>query len=277
LIITCAISGAEVTKEHNPYVPYKPEEMALEAYKAYKAGASIIHVHVRNDDGTPTQDEKRFEKTIKAIREKCPDVIIQPSTGGAVGMSRDERLQPTNLRIEMATLDCGTLNFGGDDIFVNTENDIKYFAKVMKERHIYPELECFEKGHIDQVLRLHKKGFIHEPMHFSFVLGVNGGMTGEERDFHFLRESIPSHATYSVVGIGKYEFPLAELSIKHGGHVRVGLEDNIYLEKGVLAKGNEDLVKKVVEIAKKYNRPIASPAEARKILQMKEFNKHELL
>lgn len=277
LIITCAISGAEVTKEHNPYVPYTPEEMAQEAYKAYKAGASIIHVHVRNDDGTPTQDEKRFEATIKAIREKCPDVIIQPSTGGAVGMSRDERLQPTNLKIEMATLDCGTLNFGGDDIFVNTENDIKYFANVMKERQIYPELECFEKGHIDQVLRLHKKGFIQEPMHFSFVLGVNGGMTGEERDFHFLRESIPAHATYSVVGIGKYEFPLAELSIKHGGHVRVGLEDNIYLEKGVLAKGNEDLVKKVVEIAKKYNRPIASPAEARKILQMKEFNKHELL
>ena len=277
LIITCAISGAEVTKEHNPYVPYTPEEMALEAYKAYQAGASIIHVHVRNDDGTPTQDQKRFEATIKAIREKCPDVIIQPSTGGAVGMTRDERLQPTNLKIEMATLDCGTLNFGGDDIFVNTENDIKYFAKVMKERNIYPELECFEKGHIDQVLRLHKKGFIHEPMHFSFVLGVNGGMTGEERDFHFLRESIPSQATYSVVGIGKYEFPLAELSIKHGGHVRVGLEDNIYLEKGVLAKGNEDLVKKVVSIAKKYNRPIASPAEARKILQMKEFNKHELL
>jgi 3-keto-5-aminohexanoate cleavage enzyme len=277
LIITCAISGAEVTKEHNPYVPYTPEEMALEAYKAYKAGASIIHVHVRNDDGTPTQDEKRFEQTIKAIREKCPEVIIQPSTGGAVGMSRDERLQPTNLKIEMATLDCGTLNFGGDDIFVNTENDIKYFAKVMKEKNIYPELECFEKGHIDQVLRLHKKGFIHEPMHFSFVLGVNGGMTGEERDFHFLRESIPDHATYSVVGIGKYEFSLAELSIKHGGHVRVGLEDNIYLEKGVLAKGNEDLVKKAVDIAKKYNRPIASPAEARKILRIKEFNKHELL
>lgn len=277
LIITCAISGAEVTKEHNPYVPYTPEEMALEAYKAYQAGASIIHVHVRNDDGTPTQDQNRFEETIKAIREKCPDVIIQPSTGGAVGMTRDERLQPTNLKIEMATLDCGTLNFGGDDIFVNTENDIKYFAKVMKERDIYPELECFEKGHIDQVLRLHKKGFIHEPMHFSFVLGVNGGMTGEERDFHFLRESIPNHATYSVVGIGKFEFPLAELAIKHGGHVRVGLEDNIYLEKGVLAKGNEDLVKKVVNIANKYNRPIASPAEARKILQMKEFNKHELL
>lgn len=277
LIITCAISGAEVTKEHNPFVPYTPKEMADEAYKAYKAGASIIHVHVRTDDGMPTQDEKRFEETIKEIRKKCPDVIIQPSTGGAVGMSRDERLQPTNLAIEMATLDCGTLNFGGDDIFVNTENDIKYFAKVMKEKHIYPELECFEKGHIDQVLRLHKKGFIHEPMHFSFVLGVNGGMTGEERDFHFLRESIPKNATYSVVGIGRFEFPLAELSIKHGGHVRVGLEDNIYIEKGVLAEGNEALVKKVVGIAKKYNREIASPNEARKILKLKEFNNHELL
>lgn len=277
LIITCAISGAEVTKEHNPYVPYTPKEMAEEAYKAYKAGASIIHVHVRTDEGIPTQDEKRFEDTIKEIRKKCPDVIIQPSTGGAVGMSRDERLQPTNLAIEMATLDCGTLNFGGDDIFVNTENDIKYFAKVMSKRNIYPELECFEKGHIDQVLRLHKKGFIHDPLHFSFVLGVNGGMTGEERDFHFLRESIPKDATYSVVGIGRFEFSLAELSIKHGGHVRVGLEDNIYIEKGVLAEGNEALVKKVVDIAKKYNRDIASPSEARKILKLKEFNNHELL
>lgn len=277
LIITCAISGAEVTKEHNPYVPYTPKEMAEEAYKAYKAGASIIHVHVRTDEGIPTQDEKRFEETIKEIRKKCPDVIIQPSTGGAVGMSRDERLQPTNLAIEMATLDCGTLNFGGDDIFVNTENDIKYFAKVMSKRNIYPELECFEKGHIDQVLRLRKKGFIHDPLHFSFVLGVNGGMTGEERDFHFLRESIPKDATYSVVGIGRFEFSLAELSIKHGGHVRVGLEDNIYIEKGVLAEGNEALVKKVVDIAKKYNRDIASPSEARKILKLKEFNNHELL
>ena len=277
LIITCAISGAEVKKEHNPYVPYTPDEMANEAYKAYKAGASIIHLHVRNDDGTPTQNEKRYETTIKKIREKCPDVIIQPSTGGAVGMKRDERLQPTNLNIEMATLDCGTLNFGGDDIFINTENDIKYFAKKMKERDIFPELECFEKGHIDQVLRLYKKGFIHDPLHFSFVLGVNGGMTGEERDFHFLRESIPEHATFSVVGIGKYEFPLAELSIRYGGHVRVGLEDNIYLEKGVLAEGNEALVKKVINIAKKYNREIASPIEARKILRMKEFNKNDIL
>ena len=277
LIITCAISGAEVTKKDNPYVPYTVEETIEEAYQAYKAGASIIHLHVRNDDGSPTQSKIRYQKIMKGIRKRCPDVIIQPTTGGAVGMNRDTRLKPTELNIEMATLDCGTLNFGVDDIFVNTETDIKYFAERMKERHILPELECFEKGHVDMVLRLHKKGFMIEPLHFSFVLGVNGGMTGEERDFHFMRESIPKHCTYSVAGIGRFEFSLAELAIRYGGHVRVGLEDNIYLEKGLLAKGNKELVEKVVSLAKKYNREIATPKEAREILGMKEFNHENII
>jgi len=266
LIITCAITGAEVTQKDNPHVPYTIKEMAEQAYQAYRAGASIIHIHARHDDGTPTQDKHRYQEIIQAILRRCPDVIIQPSTGGAIGMNRDERLSPTELDIEMATLDCGTLNFGGDAVFINTENDIIHFAKVMKDRNIFPELECFEKGHVDQVLRLYKKGLIHAPLHFSFVLGVNGGMTGEERDFIFLKESIPKDATFSVAGIGKYEFPLAELSIKHGGHVRVGLEDNLYLEKGVLAQGNGVLVEKVVHMAKSFGRDIASPNEARKML-----------
>lgn len=270
LIITAAICGAEVLKEHNEYVPYTIDEIEEEAFLAYKAGASIIHLHVRNDDGTPTQDKKRFELAINAIKERCPSVIIQPSTGGAVGMTNDERLQPTELNPEMCTLDCGSVNFGGNEVFINTENDIKYFAEKIYERSILPELECFGKSHIDQVLRLYKNGVIKDHLHFSFVLGVNGGQTGEERDFHFLRESLPITATYSVAGIGRYEFSLAELAIRYGGHVRVGLEDNIYLEKGLLAKGNADLVRKVVEISKKYNREIASPSEARKILGLKE-------
>jgi len=271
LIITCAICGAEVLKEHNEYVPYTIKEIQEEAYKAYKAGAAIIHLHVREDDGTPTQDKNRFEQAIKAIKEVCPDVIIQPSTGGAVGMTNDERLQPTELNPEMCTLDCGSVNFGGDEVFINTENDIKYFADKIYSRGILPELECFGKMHVDQVLSLHKKGIIKEHMHFSFVLGVNGGQTGEERDFIFLKESLPKDATYSVAGIGRYEFPLAELAIKHGGHVRVGLEDNIFISKGVKAKGNEELVQKVVEIAKQNDREIASPNEARKILGIKEL------
>jgi len=269
LIITCAISGAEVTKEDNSYVPYTIEEMANEAYEAYAAGASIIHLHVRNDDGTPTQDINRFEETIKAIKERCPDVIIQPSTGGAVGMSNDERLQPTMLYPEMCTLDCGSVNFGGDEVFINSENDVIYFAEKIYEKGILPELECFGKMHVDQVLRLVKKGHIKEHLHFSFVLGIPGGMTGEERDFLFLKDSIPESATYSVAGVGRFEFKLAELSIKYGGHVRVGLEDNIYITKGIKAQGNKVLVEEVVRIASLNGRSIASPNEARKILGLK--------
>lgn len=266
LIITAAICGAEVLKEHNPAVPYTIEELVREAKSAYDAGASIIHLHVRWDDGTPTQDKGRFKEAIDAIKKEIPDIIIQPSTGGAVGMTDDERLQPTELKPEMATLDCGTLNFGGDEIFINTENTIKYFGQRMIELGIKPEIEVFDKSMIDMALRLHRRGFIQSPMHFDFVMGVNGGITGELRDFIFLRESIPADATYTVAGIGRFEFPLAVAAIIDGGHVRVGFEDNVYLSKGVLAKSNGELVEKVVRLAKEFGREIATPAEAREIL-----------
>ena len=266
LIITAAISGAEVTKEMNPAVPYTIEEFVREAGLAYEAGASIIRLHVRYDDGTPTQDKERFRVVMEAIKAKYPDVIIQPSTGGAVGMTDDERLQPTELSPEMATLDCGTLNFGGDDVFMNTENTIKYFGEKMIERGIKPELEVFDKSMIDMALRLGKKGYIKSPMHFDLVMGVNGGISGELRDFVFLRGSLPADATYTVAGVGRYEFSLAAAAIIDGGHVRVGLEDNVYISKGVLAKSNGELVEKVVRLAKEFGREIATPAETRKIL-----------
>ena len=266
LIITAAICGAEVLKEHNPAVPYTIDELVREAKSAYDAGASIIHLHVRWDDGTPTQDKGRFKEAIDAIKKVAPDIIIQPSTGGAVGMTDDERLQPTELKPEMATLDCGTLNFGGDEIFINTENTIKYFGQKMIELGIKPELEVFDKSMIDMALRLHKRGYIQTPMHFDFVMGVNGGITGGLRDFVFLRESIPAGATYTVAGVGRFEFPLAVAAIIDGGHVRVGFEDNVYLSKGVLAKSNGELVEKVVRLAKEFGREIATPAEAREIL-----------
>ncbi|MBP1671996.1 MAG: 3-keto-5-aminohexanoate cleavage enzyme [Bacteroidetes bacterium] len=269
LIITAAICGAEVLKEHNPAVPYTVEECVREAKSAYDAGASIIHLHVRYDDGTPTQDKARFKMVMDAIYKVCPDVIIQPSTGGAVGMTNDERLQPTELCPEMATLDCGTLNFGGDDVFMNTENTIKYFGTKMIERGIKPELEVFDKSMIDMALRLQKKGFIKSPMHFDFVMGVNGGISGELRDFIFLRGSIPADATYTAAGVGRFEFPLAAAAIIDGGHVRVGFEDNVFISKGVVAKSNGELVAKVVRMAKEFGREIATPAEARQILGLK--------
>ena len=270
LIITAAICGAEVTKEHNPNVPYTVREIGIEAEKALLAGASIIHLHVREDDGTPTQNTKRFQECVNEIKSRCPDVIIQPSTGGAIGMSNEERLQPIfmNPHPEMATLDCGTMNFGGDEIFVNTENTIIHFATEMNSRGIKPELECFDKGMIDMALRLNKKGFIKEPMHFNFVLGVNGGIAATPRDLIYMVNSIPKSSTYTVCAIGRHEFPMVTMSIVLGGHARVGFEDNIYLSKGVLAKSNKELVEKVVRISKELGRDIASPYEARKILSM---------
>ncbi|MFX1349365.1 MAG: 3-keto-5-aminohexanoate cleavage protein [Promethearchaeota archaeon] len=269
LIITAAICGAEVTKKNNPNIPYTVEEIGREAECAYNAGASIIHLHVREDDGTPTQDKERFRECIEEIKKRCPDVIIMPSTGGAVGMTNEERLQPIYLEPapEIATLDCGTMNYGGgDEIFINTENTIIHFAEEMNKRGIKYELECFDKGMVDTALRLNQKGYIKEPMHFNFVLGVIGGITATQRDLEFLKGSIPEDSTFTVCAIGKHEFPMITLSIKMGGHARVGFEDNVYLSKGKLAKSNGELVEKAVSISKELGREIANPNEAREIL-----------
>ena len=269
LIIAACICGAEVTKENNPAVPYTVEEIVREAKSAYDAGASVIHLHVREDDGTPTQSHERFQECMDAIYEVCPDVIIQPSTGGAVGMTDLERLDSTNVTPtpEFVTLDCGTCNFGGDEIFVNTDNTIANFAKIMQEKCMKPELECFDKGMMDIVLKAAgKKGYLDTPMHFDFVLGVQ--MSAEIRDLCFCVDSLPAGCTWTGCAIGKDEFKIAAASIAMGGHVRVGFEDNLYLEKGVLAKSNGELVEKVVRIAKELGREIATPDEAREILSI---------
>ena len=266
LIISACICGAEVTKENNPAVPYTVEEVVREAKSAYDAGAALIHLHVRWDDGTPTQDKGRFQEIVDAIRKECPDVIIQPSTGGAVGMTDLERLQSTEITPtpEMATLDCGTCNFGGDEIFINTDNTIANFGDIMQERGIKPECEVFDKGMIDLALKAAKKGHIKYPIHFDFVLGVQ--MTATVRDLVIMATSIPADSTWTATGIGKNAWGIAAATIAMGGHVRVGFEDNVYMSKGVLAKSNGEMVERVVQMAKLLNREVATPAEAREIL-----------
>lgn len=266
VIITAAISGAEVTQEMNPAVPYTIEQYLREAKSAVEAGAAIIHLHARWDNGQPTQDRERFRAIIEAIQAACPDVIIQPSTGGATGMTAEERLQPTELRPEMASLDCGTLNFGGDEIFINTENMIIEFAARMHERGIMPELECFDKSHIDMAMRLVRKGFIKGHLHFNLVLGVNGGVAGNPRDLLFMQESLPSGSTFTVTGIGRCQLEMNVMSLLLGGHVRVGFEDNLRLDRDRLAASNGEFVARIVRIAKEMNLEIATPAEARQIL-----------
>ena len=266
LIISACICGAEVTKENNPAVPYTVEEVVREAKSAYDAGAALIHLHVRWDDGTPTQDKGRFQEMVDAIRKECPDVIIQPSTGGAVGMTDLERLQSTEITPtpEMATLDCGPCNFGGDEIFINTDNTIANFGDIMQERGIKPECEVFDKGMIDLALKAAKKGHIKYPIHFDFVLGVQ--MTATVRDLVIMATSIPADSTWTATGIGKNAWGIAAATIAMGGHVRVGFEDNVYMSKGVLAKSNGEMVERVVQMAKLLNREVATPAEAREIL-----------
>ncbi|MBR4020765.1 MAG: 3-keto-5-aminohexanoate cleavage protein, partial [Firmicutes bacterium] len=247
--------------------PYTVEEIVREAKSAYDAGAALIHLHVRWDDGTPTQDTARFQECVDAIRKECPDAIIQPSTGGAVGMTDLERLASTDIvpTPEMATLDCGTCNFGGDEIFVNSDNTIINFAKIMQERGIKPECEVFDRGMIQTAMKTaHKKGFLPEPIHWDFVLGVS--MPATIRDLSFMVDSIPAGSTWTATGLGKNCWAIAAATIAMGGHVRVGFEDNLYLEKGVLAKSNGELVEKAVKLAKILGREIATPAEAREIL-----------
>lgn len=269
VVIEACICGAEVTKEQNPAVPYTVEEIAKEAKAAYDAGAAVIHLHVREDDGTPTQSHERFQVCTEAILKECPDVILLPSTGGAVGMTDLERLDSTNTNPvpKFATLDCGTCNFGGDEIFVNSDTTIENFCKIFKERGIKPEIEVFDKGMVDMALRFRKKGLFDDPMHFNFVLGVQ--LAATVRDLAYCVSSIPETATWTGTGIGRYAFDMAAASVLMGGNVRIGFEDNLYIEKGVLAKSNGELVDKAAKIIKTLGREVATPDEAREIFSLK--------
>lgn len=264
LIITAALTGAEVTREQQPNLPITPEEIGRAALEAYEAGASIVHVHARTSDGGPTQDREIYREIQARVSQACP-VIFQPSTGGAVWHSAEERLQPLELNPEMATLSTGTCNFG-PDIFANPQGFVEQAARIMLERGIKPEFEIFEAGMIDSALRLVKQGLVRAPLHFNFVLGVPGAMAGTVRNLAFLVDSLPPGATWTVSGIGRCETPLAAAAIAMGGHVRVGFEDNIYYRRGELAQSNGQLVARIVRIAAELGREVATPQEAREIL-----------
>ena len=264
LILTAAIVGAETTRAQTRFLPLTAQELADEAARCRDAGASVIHLHVRNADGTPSQSRELFAEAIGRIREKT-DVVVQTSTGGAVGMPMDERAQPLLCKPEMATLNCGTLNFG-DDVFVNTRPQIRDLAARIRAAGSVIELECYEIGHIDEALALFAGGQIPAPLHFQFVLGVPGGIGAREDVLRFMVSQVPPGATWGVAATGRHQQPMTELAMRLGGHARVGLEDNIYLEKGVLAEGSAPLVARAAEYAKSVGREVVDPARARKIL-----------
>ncbi len=265
VIIAAAVVGAEVMREQSPHVPYTPAEIAQAAVDAGKAGAAVVHLHARWPDGRPSQEGRHFREIVDRIRAAGSDVVLQCSTGGAVGMSVDERLGSLVDGAEMGTLNLGTMNFG-DGVFVNARPDVVRIAARLRERRLVPECEVYDAGMLDTLRWLLDKGHLAAPYHVQFVLGVPGGMTGSERNLRFLAGGLPEPAHWSVAGIGRFQLPMAELALEMGGHVRVGLEDNLFVSKGVLAKGSDELVGLAVELARKAGRTPATPSQARRIL-----------
>ncbi|MBC7692055.1 MAG: 3-keto-5-aminohexanoate cleavage protein [Methylotenera sp.] len=269
-ILTCALTGAETTREKQPNLPITPEEQAIAAEEAVRAGASIIHLHVREEDGKPSQRPERFQEAIIAIRKRVPDVIIQLSTGGAVGESIDNRALPLTLKPDMASLNLGTMNFG-EDVFYNHPRDIVALASRMHQHGVMPELEIYEAGMLESAFRLAKQGILREPLHFQFVLGVPGGMSGDPRNLMHLVSLLPKDVHWGVAGVGRFQLPLAVQALLLGGHVRVGFEDNIFYTKGVVAQSNAQLLERVARIAREIGREVATITQAREMLGLKKL------
>jgi 3-keto-5-aminohexanoate cleavage enzyme len=263
LVITCAPVGAEVRLDQTPHLPHTPQRLGETARAVREAGASIIHVHCRNDDGTNTHSVERFRDAYDAIRAQS-DLIVQFSTGGAIGMTPEERASVLELRPEMATLTCGTVNFG-DDVFENSFPIMRGILKKMREFDVRPELEIFDKGHIANARRLARERLLTLPQHVDMVLGVPGSLEATVQNLCDLVDDLPDGCTWSVAGIGRQQLPMAMAAIAMGGHVRVGLEDNLYYDRGQLAR-NEDLVARIARIAGEAGRKVATPDQARKLL-----------
>jgi 3-keto-5-aminohexanoate cleavage enzyme len=267
LIITVAPTGNVPTKEMNPHLPVTPEEIAETALRCREAGASLIHVHARDGVGKPTLDTEVFARIHHLIAERT-DLIVQISTGGRAGMDTEARAAAVRrLRPEMASLTTGSMNFP-DRVYANPFDVVEYLATAMREAGTKPEMEVFEPGMIANALSLADKGLAMPPLHFDFVLGSRGSLPASPKNLLFLSESIPAGSTWTVAAIGRWQLPMAVLAIVVGGHVRVGLEDNIYYRRGELA-ANEQLVARVARIAAELGRPVARPDEAREILALK--------
>ncbi len=276
LIITVALTGNVPTREMTPHVPLTAEEMAADVKRCMDAGASLFHVHARNREGRPTLDIDRFSRTVRRIKDLAPEGILQLSTGGRASSQPEDRIAPVHLRPEMASFTTGSNNMPGM-IYENSPRFIEDLAHAFRDTGVKPEIEVFEPGMVNNALFLQRKGHLASgPLHFDFVMDVPGAIPGTVKNLQFLSELIPTNATWTVAGIGRREIPLGTAAIVMGGHVRVGLEDNLMMPEGTPAT-NAALVEKIVRIARETGREIASPAEARHILSLNPAHKNRIL
>jgi len=269
LIIKLAPTGMIPRKNDTPHVPITPKEIVRDTHKAYKLGASVVHVHARDEQGRPTHKKEYFKEIFRGIREKCPDIIVCATTSGRVTPQVEHRSEVLDLNPEMASLTVGSLNFPQYPS-VNSLGTIKTLATLMRQKGILPELEIFEAGFINTSKYLARKGYLKKPLHFNLLLGSLGSISADIKDLVYLVESLPPGSTWSATGIGRFQTQINLAAILMGGHVRIGIEDSIYYNypKRELAT-NVKLVKRIVRITKELGREIATPDEAREILGLK--------
>lgn len=283
VIITAALTGSLTSRQHNCNLPHSPEEIAQAAIEAWKAGASVVHLHVRHPlTGAPVHDTELFSQTIRLIRAQS-DLIINVTTGAGPSVSLEQRISvipalaaDSVVRPEMASLNCGSVNFGIldrskrtfvlSDVQMNPWTAMLHYADTMKEHGVVPELEIYEAGMINNAEVLRSLEALDPPLHFSFVLGVLGGMSATADNLLFLRNSLPPDSTWSVCAVGLPIYTLAPIALSFGGHVRVGFEDCVRLPDGTLAQSNAQMVDEIVRMAAAIGREVAGPSEARRML-----------
>lgn len=271
VIITAALTGAMTPKELNPSIPLTPEEIAEDAYNCWKAGAAVVHLHMRDDKGLGTMDKEKFKKTVDLIKERTDcDVVINCTTSGDNRASYEDRMAHLSyVKPEMASFDAGSFNWMPFGIFDNSPQFLEQLGLKMKELGVKPELEIFDSGFMNVVKYYVKKGVLNTPCHYQFVLGVLGGMEATVKNLIFLREMLPEGSTWSAFGLGKEHLPIMYATLALGGHIRVGLEDNVYYSKGKLAT-NVMLVERAARVIREFGKEPATPDEAREILGIKK-------
>jgi 3-keto-5-aminohexanoate cleavage enzyme len=270
VIITAAITGSRMMRDVAPYIPVTPEEITQSAIECWRAGASTVHIHVRDPEtALGSQDIRLFRQVVEPLRAQT-DLILSLTTSGIPGrnLPAEERLAPLALKPELASFDAGSINLGGH-AFINTPVFLDEAAVRMKQEGVKPEIEIFDSGMLCTALQMRDEGKLADPLHVQFVLGTPWGAPASPKSLCYLLDYLPGNATWSLIGIGKGYMPMAMMALIMGGHIRVGMEDNIYLTKGVLAKTNAALVERVARLAREYGRDVASPAEARAILSLK--------
>lgn len=278
VIISAALTGVITTRKQSPYIPFTPVEIAEETERSVNEGASIVHIHARHDDGSPSWELETFTQIHEEVRKRCPDVIINYSTG-AFGIPREKRIHHVRaLKPDMAALNMGSMNYAiysrknkafyHDYVFANPFDDIKFFLEAMNEAGTRPEMECFDTGHINNALPLIDMGILKEPYQFSMIMGVLGGIPASTKNLVHQVDQLPLSSHWQVIGISKKQWALIAAAITMGGNIRVGLEDNLYLPNGELAKGNGTIVAEAAKLVRMIGGEVATIAEAREQLEL---------